>query len=355
MATLDAIVLGRGSLARLPEALRQAGMPPHTFVLGDESVMRLHGDAVIGVLEDGGFAVERRTFPSGEASKSLEVAAELFAWLAERRAERNHPLVALGGGVSGDLVGFVAATYLRGVPLVQVPTTLLAQIDSSVGGKVAVDLAAGKNLVGAFYPAAVTLVDPDFLTTLPRDQLVADYAEVVKTAVIFDAAMFELLERTATNPDDPDLLTDLVDRCVHWKAKVVDEDPYDRGARAILNYGHTIAHALEAVAGYGTYRHGEAVAIGLAGAAEIARRTQRWDAEDAGRQNRLLARLGLPLTFHAGEPDAVLKAIRHDKKVRDGRVKWVLPDRIGAASTDLDVDPGLVAEVVHGLHAPPRA
>ncbi len=355
MATLDAIVLGRGSLAGLPEALRQAEMPPNAFVLGDESVMHLHGDAVLGVLEDGGFAVEHRSFPPGEASKSLEVAAELFAWLAERRAERNHPLVALGGGVSGDLVGFVAATYLRGVPLVHVPTTLLAQIDSSIGGKVAVDLPAGKNLVGAFYPATVTLVDPDFLRTLPRDQLVADYGEVVKTAVIFDADMFDLLEREASNPDDPDLLTNLVERCVRWKAKVVDEDPYDRGVRAVLNYGHTIAHALEAVAGYGTYRHGEAVAIGLAGAAEIARRTHRWDAEDAGRQNRLLARLGLPLTFDAADPDALLEAMCYDKKVRDGRVKWVLPDRIGAASTDLEVDPGLVAEVVHGLHATQHA
>jgi 3-dehydroquinate synthase len=349
MPTLDDIVIGCGSLAELPAALRARELPTTTFVIADQTVMGIHSERVIRVLRDSGFAVHGHDFPAGEDSKRLEIAGQLLRWLAGQRAERNDPIVALGGGVTGDLVGFVAATYLRGVPLVQLPTTLLAQIDSSVGGKVAVDLPEGKNLVGAFHPARLTLIDSEFLTTLPRPQLVADYAEVIKTGVIFDADLFACVEANLDRLDDPDLLAELVERCVHWKAEVVDEDPHDRGIRAILNYGHTIAHALEAVAGYGVYRHGEAVAIGMTGAAEIAVRTGRWARADAQRQSRLLAHAGLPLTYRSADPDRILDAMRHDKKVRAGKIKWVLPDRIGAASVGLDVDPELVAEVVREL------
>jgi 3-dehydroquinate synthase len=349
---LDDIVMGRGSLAELPAAMRARDLPARAFLIGDDTVMRLHGDRVGGVLQNGGFAVQRRSFPAGEGSKSLETAGGLLRWLAGQRAERNDPIIALGGGVTGDLVGFAAASYLRGVPLVQVPTTLLAQIDSSIGGKVAVDLPEGKNLVGAFYPARLTLIDCEFLATLPARQLMADYAEVIKTAVIFDADMFTRIENEADSLAGPDLLADLVERCVRWKARVVDEDPHDRGIRAILNYGHTIAHAIEAVAGYGAYRHGEAVSIGMAGAAEIAVRTGRLDPAHADRQNRLLDRVGLPLTYREAYPERIVDAMRHDKKVRAGKIKWVLPDRIGAASVGLDVDPDLVTEVVRGLRAP---
>ncbi|MBM4438570.1 MAG: 3-dehydroquinate synthase, partial [Actinobacteria bacterium] len=289
--------------------------------------------------------------PPGEGSKSLAVAEALYTWLAAQRAERGHAVVALGGGVCGDLAGFVAATYLRGLPLVQVPTTLLAQIDSSIGGKVAVDLPVGKNLVGAFYPAALTLVDTALLDTLPRAQLVADYAEVIKTAMIFDAAMFELIEGSVDRLAEPALLASLVERCVRWKAKLVYEDPLDRGARAVLNYGHTIAHALEAAAGYGAYRHGEAVAIGMAGAAALAVRLGRCAAELRQRQNALLVRSGLPVSYRDAAPRDVLDAMRLDKKVRDGAIRWVLPDRIGAATVGIDVAPDLVSAIVHELRA----
>ena len=252
----------------------------------------------------------------------------------------------------GDLAGFVAATYLRGVPLIQVPTTLLAQIDSSVGGKVAVDLAAGKNLVGAFYPARRSVIDPDLLSTLPRVQLVADYAEVIKTAVIFDADMFEMIEQHTDALEDPDLLEELVTRCVRWKARVVDEDPHDRGARAVLNYGHTIAHALETVCGYGAYRHGEAVAIGMRGAAVISVRTGALAPADADRQHALLQRVGLPQTYEDAAPDDLLQAMQRDKKVRGGRIQWVLAERIGAASPGHRVDPAIVRDVLHVLRAP---
>ena len=239
--------------------------------------------------------------------------------------------------VRGDLIGFVAATYARGIPLVQIPTTLLAQIDSSIGGKVAVDLPAGKNLVGAFYPAHRVIIDPDALATLPREQLIADYAEVIKTAVIFDADLFNLIEASTHRLDDPALLAQLVERCVRWKAKVVDEDPEDRGIRAILNYGHTIAHAIETTAGYGAYRHGEAVAIGMVGAGRLAQQSGHWSKTDLTRQNNLLAAIGLPATYSGVQPSQVLDAMLRDKKVQNGIIRWVLPTTIGHATVNVQL------------------
>ena len=349
MNALDGVIIGRGALTRAAEIVEEVAPTNRVFLCADTVVMDLLGDRVTNALTASGLQVRAHTFPPGEESKSLHVAADLYDWLAAQRAERREPLIALGGGVAGDLVGFVAATYARGIPLVQIPTTLLAQIDSSIGGKVAVDLPAGKNLVGAFYPAQRVIIDPDALGTLPPEQLIADYAEVIKTAVIFDADLFDLIEASTDRLDDPALLAELVERCVRWKAKVVDEDPEDRGVRAILNYGHTIAHAIEATAGYGVYLHGEAVAIGMVGAGRLAQRTGRWSAADLTRQNNLLAAVGLPASFGGVDPAQILDAMQRDKKVRDGRVRWVMPDAIGQASVGVELDPTLVAKVVHGL------
>ena len=352
METLDGIRIERGASRRLAQVLDRESLPPRAWLIGDTTVMRLHGERILADLTRDGVTVGSHAVPPGEPSKSVAAAAELWSWLAEQGAERGDPIVALGGGVVGDLAGFVAATYLRGVPLIQVPTTLLAQIDSSVGGKVAVDLTAGKNLVGAFYPARQSVIDPDLLATLPRAQLVADYAEVIKTAVIFDADMFERIERHADVLDDPDLLEELVTRCVRWKARIVDEDPHDRGARAVLNYGHTIAHALETVGGYGAYRHGEAVAIGMRGAAAISVCVGALAQADADRQHALLRRVGLPQSFANAAPDELMQAMQRDKKVRGGRIQWVLAERIGAASPGHPVDPGIVSDVLHAIRAP---
>ena len=352
MGALDRILIERGASARLAEVLDRDCLPPRAWLIADANVMQLHGERILAGLARDGVAVTSRAVPPGEPSKSVAMAAELWGWLSAEGAERADPIIALGGGVVGDLAGFVAATYLRGVPLIQVPTTLLAQIDSSVGGKVAVDLASGKNLVGAFYPARQTVIDPDLLATLPRRQLVADYAEVIKTAVIFDADMFERIDRYADAYDAPVLLDELVTRCVRWKARVVDEDPHDHGARAVLNYGHTIAHALETVGGYGAYRHGEAVAIGMRGAAAISVRVGALASADADRQRALLRRVGLPQTYANVEPDELLTAMQRDKKVRGGRIQWVLAERIGAASPGHHVDPQIVRDVLHEIRAP---
>ncbi len=349
MGALDGVLVRRGALSDLARILGDASLPGRVFLIADANVMATHGETVARSLTSGGIGVESTTFRAGEASKSLEQATELYAWLADRHAERRDTVVALGGGVAGDLVGFVAATYLRGLPLVQIPTTLLSQIDSSIGGKTAVDLPAGKNLVGAFYPARLSIIDPEVLRTLPRAQLVADYAEVIKTAVIFDAELFAELERATDRLDDLDFLTAVIATCIELKGKVVDDDPYDRGVRATLNYGHTIGHGIEQACGYGSYRHGEAVAIGMTGAAGLAAAMGRLDPTAAVRQGDLLARVGLPLAFEGADPDQVLNAMRRDKKVTDGRIKWVLPDRIGAASYGIDVDPELVRDTVRSL------
>ena len=352
MSALSGVIIGRRALAQAGAIVREVAPTGRVFLCTDDHVMELLGGRVTDALTAAGLSVRTQTFPPGEQSKSLDVAARLYDWLAAERAERREPLIAFGGGVAGDLVGFVAATYARGIPLIQIPTTLLAQIDSSIGGKVAVDLPAGKNLVGAFYPAIRVIVDPDALTSLPHPQLIADYAEVIKTAVIFDADMFDLIEMSTDRLADPALLAQLVERCVRWKARVVDEDPEDRGIRAILNYGHTIAHAIETTAGYGAYRHGEAVAIGMVGAGRLAERTGRWTAADASRQRGLLAAVGLPADFAGLDPSRVLDAMQRDKKVQDGRIRWVLPDAIGRATIGVEIDTTIVAEVVHGLASP---
>lgn len=349
MNALAGVTIARGLLAQTGQIVKEVAPTRRVFLCADTVVMDFLGDRVTNALTASGLQVRAHTFPPGEESKSLQVAADLYDWLAAERAERREPLIALGGGVAGDLVGFVAATYARGIPLVQIPTTLLAQIDSSIGGKVAVDLPAGKNLVGAFYPAHRVIIDPDALATLPRPQLIADYAEVIKTAVIFDSDLFDLIEASTDRLDDPALLAQLVERCVRWKAKVVDEDPEDRGIRAILNYGHTIAHAIETVAGYGAYRHGEAVAIGMVGAGRLAAQTGHWSESEANRQNTLLAAIGLSTTYTGIDPARVLDAMLRDKKVQNGIIRWVLPTTLGHATVNVKINPTLVTSVVHTL------
>ena len=349
MSSLDHVVIGSGSLTTSTPLIAEITPTKRVFLCADQTVMKILGDRVIAMLSAGGLEVRSHSFPPGEASKSLHVATQLYDWLAMEQAERQEPLVALGGGVTGDLVGFVAATFGRGIPLIQIPTTLLAQIDSSIGGKVAVDIEAGKNLVGSFYPAALVIIDPDLLETLEPPQLVADYAEVIKTAVIFDRDMFSHVESSKEDLRNSDLLANLVERCVHWKAQVVDQDPEDRGPRAVLNYGHTIAHAIETTTGYGSYRHGEAVSIGMVGAGRLSAHIGQWPKADAARQEQLLEDIGLPTRFTGATVSEIFNAMSRDKKVKAGRIRWVLPDAIGHASFGIELEDALVLDVLHEL------
>jgi 3-dehydroquinate synthase len=287
---------------------------------------------LLGSLNGSGISAQIVSVPSGEKSKCVAEAERLWKKLAELGADRTTLVVALGGGVVGDLAGFVAASYARGVAFLQVPTTLLAQVDSSVGGKVGVNLPGAKNMVGAFWQPVGVLIDTQTLETLPEREYVSGLAEVVKYGVILDAEFFARLERDAAAlvAKEHGVLLDVIARCCRLKADIVEADEREEtGRRSVLNYGHTFAHAVEAVAGYGELLHGEAVSIGMMCAARLAERLGRVDIEFVARQERLLAALKLPVELPALDDNALLEAMTHDKKVADGRLKFVLPTRLG--------------------------
>ncbi len=330
------------------------------FVIADEGVWQLYGPRVLDAVTGAKLRAEVAGVPAGEGSKSLAEAACLFEWLAGHRAERGEPILALGGGVAGDLAGFVAATYLRGVPLAQVPTTLLAMVDSSVGGKTAVNLPAGKNLVGAFYQPALVLVDPALLGTLPERELRSGWAEVIKYGWFdrsvpgYDVPPLAplLIERGSELRElrEP-LCSDVIRACIAIKAAVVAQDEREGGLRRILNLGHTIGHAIEAVAGYGRYTHGEAVALGLRGVGRLATRLGLHDISLQLELERLLTDFGLPERIEGCGVAELLDRIGSDKKVRGGRVHWVLPRGAGQVEVRSDVPEEAVAAVLRELGA----
>ncbi len=337
-------VVGPGVLDQLGRYLDEVRLGRRVHVITDEVVARVHGERLLEVLRRAGRAAALLALPTGEAAKTLDSAARAYDWLIEQRAERGDAIVALGGGVVGDVGGFVAATYLRGVPLVQVPTTLLAMVDSSIGGKVGINHRLGKNLIGAFYQPRLIVADTTFLQTLPCRELTAGWAEVVKMGLILDAALFAQLE---ANPAgllglEPALVAQAIARSVELKALIVAEDERETGQRMLLNYGHTIGHALEAATGYERLLHGEAVAIGMSAAARIAVELGLLARHDAERQDALLQRLGLPLTASGLDPAALWEPLRRDKKARQARLRWVLLERIGHAVVRDDVPEALV-------------
>ena len=344
----DAIV-GRDILPELSSALARHGIEGRLFLIADERVVERTQDSVAKTLAENGHTVFSYLVPSGEESKNLRQAESIYHWLAEHRAERKEVILAFGGGVVGDLAGFVAATYLRGMPYVQIPTTLVAQIDSSIGGKVAVDLPEGKNLVGAFYPSLITCIDTRFLETLSQRDLLAGWAEVVKTALLFDPPLFAEIASRGPSDLTPEFLLEVVPRCVRWKQKVVAEDPKEQGIRALLNYGHTIGHALEAATGYQTYLHGEAVAIGMHGAARIAHHLGILGQEAFDKQQAVIAQYALPLQYTQVDPAAIHDAISLDKKNRQGKVRWILLNDIGKPRIENEVPQSLVRQVLQEL------
>lgn len=302
-------------------------------VITDRNVARRYARSCIGHLKTAGFDPALITIAAGEPAKNMKVAQQCYDQLARHRLERKSFVVALGGGVVGDLAGFVAATYLRGVPFVQVPTTLLAQVDSSVGGKVGVNLKAGKNLVGAFYQPRVVLCDLATLRTLPVREFRAGLAEVIKYGIIYDPALFDQLERDMDRMllKDNHVLEAVVARCCEIKADVVAQDETESGLRAILNFGHTIGHAIEAISGYREYLHGEAIAIGQVAAARLSAMHSGLAKSDAERIARLFKRAGLPTAIKLSRPQLsqLYKAMLLDKKVAAGEIKFVLAERIG--------------------------
>jgi 3-dehydroquinate synthase len=327
------IKIGPGLLAHLGTDCAQLSLGTRCAIISDRNVKPLYAQQAQAALAQAGFESTLITVPAGESAKSLDSVRTCYDQLAAHRLERKSFIIALGGGVVGDLAGFVAATYLRGIAFVQVPTTLLAQVDSSVGGKVGVNLAAGKNLVGSFHQPRLVLCDLATLATLPPREYLAGLAEVIKYGIIRDAALFHQLEQDlpALLERDPKTLASIVARCCEIKAEVVGQDETEGGLRAILNFGHTIGHALEAISKYGKYLHGEAIAVGQVAAAEISSTTAGLPPQDVDRIRRLFSRAGLPveLKLNSGQRRELFEAMRLDKKVADGKVHFVLARKIG--------------------------
>ncbi len=346
-ATSQAIVEWCG-LRHLPQSLWSSGFSKRVFIVTDSDVGRLYIEPIQDILAGAGVVPQVYNVPAGEASKSLQCWQQILDWLVEQKAEQQEPIIALGGGVVGDLAGFVAATYHRGVPLVQVPTSLLAQVDSAIGGKTGINHPLGKNLIGAFYQPKLIIVDPAFLLTLPERVYGEGWAEIVKYGMILDADLFEMLNEYTSllHARDASLLTKIIARCIQLKMDVVQRDERDAGLRNILNYGHTFGHALEALTDYGTFLHGEAVAIGMEVAAQIAVAKGLLTDEHALRQHRLLRALELPVHCPAMDIESVLEMMHRDKKVRAGRMRWVLPTRIGYAEVFDDIPLDIVQNAI---------
>jgi 3-dehydroquinate synthase len=326
------ILIGSGMLPMLGQFVSERVKLTHAVVISDETVERLHGEVVLQSLRAYAPRVDFVSIPPGEPSKSIDCAAALWEKLLEYGTDRKSVVIALGGGVVGDLAGFIAATFTRGLNFIQIPTTLLAQVDSSVGGKTGINLIAAKNMVGSFWQPRGVLIDTLVLKTQGERDYRSGLAEVVKYGVILDAEFFSYLEEHVAGliERDPVVLEYVVGRCCELKAQVVTADEREEtGLRAVLNYGHTFAHAIEAVSGYGELMHGEAVAIGMECAARMSLALGRIDQELVTRQHQLLAALGLPTTLPALDRDALIQAMGHDKKVEHGKLRFVLPTRMG--------------------------
>lgn len=338
------IYVGAGMLDQLPQRLDEVGVGERLWLISDTDVLPLHGARVEQIVRDAGRTIGSFAIPAGEAHKTLATAAQVHDWLLGNGVERGDTVVALGGGVVGDLAGFAAATVLRGIAFVQVPTTVLAMVDSAIGGKTGVDHARGKNLIGAFWQPRLVLSDTTLLHTLPDQERAAGWAEAIKHAVIGDRALFDDLEKHAPAllANEEPITGDLLRRAAAFKARIVSGDEREAGERIVLNYGHTIGHAVEAESNY-TIRHGEAVAIGMMAAGGLACAFGLFPQADLNRQRDLLASFGLPTRLPAAmDVDRVIARTSSDKKMRAKKVRWVLPRAIG----DVIVRPGVPENVV---------
>ena len=343
------VITGPGLLAQTGALCAEAGLRGTCAVITDENVGRLHGAAIIAALESAGFAPHLFAVTPGEKSKSMATAENLVDRMLEAGLDRGSFVVALGGGVVGDLAGFVAAIYLRGIPCVQIPTTIVAQVDSSVGGKTGVNARAGKNLIGAFHQPRLVLADTLTLETLPDREYREGFAEVIKHAVIRDAAMLDELEPAAPRRS----LAPLIARNIAIKAAIVSADETERtGQRALLNFGHTVGHAIENVAGYGQLLHGEAISLGMCAALEISQCKYNLPAADARSVREKLQAYGLPVTMPPDlATDALLAAMRHDKKFAAGQIRYVITPKLGEALVADNVTEDDIRTAIDSLRA----
>lgn len=326
------ITIGPGVLGELGAIIARQDMPTGALVVSNPTVARYYGEATLSCLLAVGVRAEMMCIPAGERLKNLHSVRKIYDALLDAKIDRKGAVIALGGGVIGDMAGFAAATYLRGIDFHQVPTTLLSQVDASVGGKVGVDLPQGKNLVGAFYQPKSVVIDTDTLRTLPVRELRAGLAEVVKYGIIYDYNFFDFLDRYASEllAKRECALVSAIDRSVEIKRDVVEKDERESGIRAILNHGHTVGHAIEVLSGYGKYRHGEACAIGMVTETLLAEREGVAEPGTCREVARVLAKMRLPVGLDESlATDDMIRAIEMDKKTLGGKLRFALPNKIG--------------------------
>ena len=337
------IVIGDGVLGTVGDELHRLGAKPgkKILVVSNADVAGPYGEACLNSLKEKGFNVELLVIEAGEEQKHLRTVSQIHDAAFAFKLERSSMLLALGGGVVGDMTGFAAATWLRGVGVVQVPTTLLAMVDASIGGKTGVNHPGGKNLIGAFHQPHLVLIDPTTLDTLQIREFRAGMAEVIKYGILGDTDLFLELE-SCKDPSSPNglgrtTLESILQRSAAAKASIVAADEREGGLRAVLNYGHTFGHVVEALCGYGTWLHGEAVALGMVAVGELAVQRGNWSRGDAERQKQLIAKAGLPTTWPELNLEAVLHTLQGDKKVRDGQLRFVIPTGIGSVEIQNDI------------------
>ena len=324
------------------------------LVVSNPMIFRAYGQRVMDALTQAGFQVSHCVLPAGERYKTPATVQKIYDAALENRLERSSTMVALGGGVIGDMTGFAASTWLRGINVVQVPTTLLAMVDAAIGGKTGVNHPKGKNLIGAFHQPRLVLIDPQVLKTLPMREFRAGLAEVIKYGIIWDAALFEKMAQAKRLDQlryvDDELLQEILTRSCQAKAHVVSKDEKESGLREILNYGHTIGHAVESLTGYRVINHGEGVAIGMVAAGQIAVEMGLWDQESCDRQLALIEKAGLTTRLPDGiDIEAILTTLQSDKKVQSGKVRFVLPTAIGTAIVTDQVTSNVIQNVLQKM------
>ncbi|QGG46595.1 3-dehydroquinate synthase [Heliorestis convoluta] len=349
------IYIGHQILSHAHEILGPRIEGKRILIVTNEQVYDLQGQKLQQSLEKVAATVDVVTIPDGEEHKTIDTLSTLYDAAVEKNLERSSLIVALGGGIVGDIAGLLAATYMRGIPFIQIPTTLLAQVDSSVGGKVAVNHRKGKNLIGAFYQPQAVLIDSETLQTLPSREISAGYAEIIKTALLGDSELFGYLEKNsqAILQLEPDALRHTIAACCRIKAAVVSADEEEKGQRALLNLGHTFGHAIETLTHYQVYRHGEAVAIGLVAACRLAEKKNNLSSQVRERLIKLLYAANLPTQFPNFSRENWEKAFSLDKKVKSGKVIFIIPQSIGACQIHKDRDLTIALEVIEELSVNP--
>jgi 3-dehydroquinate synthase len=345
------IIISSGGLSHLGKFLKDLKLGQKVLLVSNPEIFAFYGNIAVKSLESAGFDVYTHLIPPGETYKTLESIAQVYDSALEYRLERSSSFIALGGGVIGDMTGFAAATWLRGVNFIQVPTSLLGMVDASIGGKTGVNHPQGKNLIGAFYQPRLVLIDPQVLETLPEREFSSGMAEVIKYGIIWDQDLFTQLEKAdglhQYQQVSGELLETILTRSCQAKADVVSQDEKEANLRAILNYGHTIAHAVESLTGYALINHGEAVGMGMSAAGRIALHLGMWSEDEAHRQDDLITKAGLKVSLPPTlNPDEVIDILQTDKKVKNGQVRFILPTNIGKVVMTDQVKSELILEIL---------